>query len=217
MLGNGIPLSDLLSSLVKTRQSIILPPAIDFPQPQRKKTIASGGTETVYEERIPDGMVGFLRELAVEWDDDGLSWVHLDGMLWLQDPIDFPIGSVDDPIIFEPPYIIKHSIKIDIYNGTSASSEFRVYVGGLLFYKKREEEQEVAVAPIPEPSLEEIQQAILEEAKVLGFAKQSVEEYLLPPEAYTALPPEEFSAPTPFTLSPERKKISGDYVYDATS
>lgn len=208
-LTNGLDLNAIFDAFTKASHSLLLPPAIDFPQPQRKKTIDVGETVTVYEEKFPSGMVGFLRELAAEWDDNGKTWIYLDGNLWLNDIIDFPIGSVDDPIIFDPPYLVRNGIKIDIYNGTTTSSEFRVYVGGLLFYDKPRADTFTG-EPTPEPTPEETQDAILSVTQAQDTAKAAVENFLISPDQLTTILEEVPSdlPPSPLSINEIKKKIS---------
>jgi hypothetical protein len=105
---------------------------MDLPDPHRFRVIEPGQDAVVYDEKIPESSVAFVTKIAVEWDTNCYSWIRLDGKLWGDNIVSFPLGSVDNPIEFDTPCKAEKEIQIKVHNGLTTAKNFHVYVGGLL-------------------------------------------------------------------------------------
>lgn len=113
----------------------------------------SNSEERVYYGEIPEEYVGFLGALASN-DFDGVNWSwYIDGEC-IEKDIKHALGDMENPPIFNPPYLVKKTIEIRAKNDNDVELDLAALCVGVC-YKK----------PIPEIQPFEPATAILREIK----------------------------------------------------
>jgi hypothetical protein len=193
-------------------KSVSLPPAFNFPMPLRQLDIDPYQTGQVYDESF-DGYIGFMTDLgiALKTVNNEKAWVYIDSVLLNNQPFTTPIGSLLQPAQFDPPVLVKHKITVDMYNGSSSTLTFRVYLGGIMF--KDERRKKVVAVPPPTPSPpEKVEQVIQAVAEATKAGKIDISTVLLPPEAYAQMDSYTDLPPSPYSLR-RRRGEEEDFIF----
>jgi len=118
--------------------------------------VKSHSEERVYHGEIPEKHIGFLGAMASN-DFDGVTWSwYIDGEC-VEDGIEHPLGDMESPTIFNPPYLVKKSIEIRAENDNDVELRLEVLCIGICY--------KIPEKPIPEMQPFEPATAILREIK----------------------------------------------------
>lgn len=94
--------------------------AFAFPRPMICfKTVSGKTTETLLETQIPTEFVGFLEFFALVHPAVSNFFLHfyVDGSL--VNTYNYSVASIDQPLKFEPPWVVHNSVKLTAVNNTS--------------------------------------------------------------------------------------------------
>jgi hypothetical protein len=108
-----------------------------FPSPYQHKVVESKKSETVYYQRIPEGMVGFIQRVGNNaFEDAYLVW-RVDGRIVISPNIDYQIAPCNTPKLIEPWLRVNNEILWTGTNNSQKSCHFEVVCDG--FYTKAED------------------------------------------------------------------------------
>jgi len=118
--------------------------------------VKSHSEERVYYGELPEKHAGFLGALASN-DFDGVKWSwYIDGECVEKD-IEHALGDMENPTIFNPPYLVKKSIEIKAKNDNDVELDLEALCVGICY--------KIPEKPIPEIQPFEPATAILQEIK----------------------------------------------------
>lgn len=105
---------------------MVVPLGIKFPLVHTTVLVGPGQSADVYDLPIPKDWVAFIELFGnVYYEDSYYTWV-VDGKQ-VMGKIDFEVGEVNRPKVFDPPIIVKKRILVRAYN-TSATKTRRFHV-----------------------------------------------------------------------------------------
>ena len=111
--------------------------------------------ERVYYGEIPENHTGFLGALASN-DFEGIKWSwYIDGEC-VESDIEHALGDMNNPAIFNPPYLVKKSIEIKAKNDNATEAKLEALCVGVCYKIEK---------PIPEMQPFEPVTAILQEIR----------------------------------------------------
>jgi hypothetical protein len=110
---------------------------LSFPEPYRSKTIAAGKSAVIWYYAIPKGHVGFLTEVANNWEDYANSWAEFTIDSWQYEgrKVDRQIATLTEPHKEDPPIIVNDRIKWLQMNDDSQARVYEVYINGQVYTK----------------------------------------------------------------------------------
>ena len=107
-----------------------------FPIVHQSKSVTVGERKTIYELKIPAGGVGFIHGIGNNYYA-GIKWYwYIDDALVEPDPIERQLGLVNLPKIFKPPFVVKNSIRVEVYNGADETANMEWLCDGYIHVRE---------------------------------------------------------------------------------
>ncbi len=110
-------------------------PFTDFINIHQLKTVSAGSSSTVFSFTIPHSTVGFLKRLASNWFADTKLTFLIDGEEVYRST-ERQLGAMEDPTVFDPPYLVQTKIEVVAENNSSEDLEFEVLADGMLYMRR---------------------------------------------------------------------------------
>lgn len=96
------------------------------------KTVQPGEESIVFFGQIPKGNVGFLYNIASNYSD-GVTWSWFIDDEPIESDVMEPLGDMNSPMVFEPPYVVKMSVRVVAKNESEYVVDLSVFCDGKYF------------------------------------------------------------------------------------
>lgn len=127
---------------------MVVPIGIKFPLTHATLDLAPGQSGTVFDLPVPKGWVAFIESFGnAHYRDSYYDW-RVDGKS-VAGEIDYTIGNINSPKIFDPPIIAHKSITVRAVNKSNSTNTYAVIMDGSMFPDKPSltaDEQAISVA-----------------------------------------------------------------------
>ncbi len=109
---------------------------LKFPNSHQRVSIGAGQSLIVWEFLIPAGGAAFVESVAIIIPDSNTyyKW-RMDGDDVEEGTIDYQIGKINEPKMFNPPLVAKKKIQFIGYNDSSSDQTFEVLCDGLYYVR----------------------------------------------------------------------------------
>lgn len=112
-----------------------------FPNPHKIKEVSNGSNGKVWELLLSTNQTAFITHVAITCFPDCYLRFVIDGNPVEEDDIKRSIGSIDQPIRYDPPFVAENFIRVIGYNDRSAddyptdrlSVIFEVLIQGVIY------------------------------------------------------------------------------------
>lgn len=111
---------------------------IGFPDIWGYKSIAANSFDTVFYMPISGGYVGFIKTVFIKCPLVGSTWLEfiVDGTPVEGGKIEHDYGSLDSPVKFDPPILVRNWIRVIGHNDSSSAQDFEAMINGILVKPK---------------------------------------------------------------------------------